>query len=171
MAQSLSGALWFEFRVNKTHMGCKKQCDNLVKKMKCKKTCGLCEPLPPSAPPLAPLPDVYCRRLSDKKTCKTKIKKCEKKPPKSMDKCKKKCKKDAKREPPLCQKTCCKLGFPVQTDLWRHSCGQPQYAILRAHSDSVVLVRETKTGLYGGCLPRARRSPTRVRQALRPTPT
>ena len=35
------------------------------------------------------------------------------KPPKSMKKCKKKCKNDAKKVPPLCQKTCCNLGFPI----------------------------------------------------------
>jgi len=35
------------------------------------------------------------------------------KPPKSMKKCKKKCKNDAKKDPPLCQKTCCNLGFPI----------------------------------------------------------
>ena len=52
------------------------------------------------------------------------MKKCQKKPPKSTKKCKKKCKKDGKKEKtgqhfrqlqvsvmPLCQKTCCKLGF------------------------------------------------------------
>ena len=99
----------------------KKKCKNYkrTKKEKCKTTCGLCEPLPPSPPPPSPppsplLPEVNCRGLSsDNKKCKIKKKTCEKKPPKSMTKCKKKCKKDAKKNPPLCQTTCCKLGFPV----------------------------------------------------------
>jgi hypothetical protein len=90
-----------------------KQCENLAKQKKCKKFCGLCEPLPPSAPPSPSLPEVNCRGLSDDKACKIKIKKCEMKPPKSMKKCKKKCKNDAKKDPPLCQKTCCNLGFPI----------------------------------------------------------
>ena len=96
----------------------KKKCKNYnpAKLQKCKKTCGSCEPLPPSAPPLAPpsAPQlgVNCGGLSDDDTCTVKIKKCEKKPTKTM-KCKKRCGKDAKKEPPLCQKTCCKLGFPV----------------------------------------------------------
>ena len=38
------------------------------------------------------------------------VKKCEKKPPKSMKKCQKKCKQDAKKKK-LCKKTCCELGF------------------------------------------------------------
>ena len=75
-------------------------------------------PPPPSAPPpppSAPSPDTNCPGLADKKKCKiTKmVKKCEKKPPKSMKKCQKNCKKDAKKKTPLCQKTCCKLGFRV----------------------------------------------------------
>ena len=107
VAQSLSGALWFEFRVNKTHMGCKKQCDNLVKKMKCKKTCGLCDSLPPSAPP----PEINCRGLTDARKCKIKKSKCNKKPA-NMSKCKTNCKKDRKKKK-LCQKTCCELGFLV----------------------------------------------------------
>ena len=90
-----------------------KHCENLAKQKKCKKFCGLCEPLPPSAPPSPSLPEVNCRGLSDDKACKIKIKKCEMKPPKSMKKCKKKCKNDAKKDPPLCQKTCCNLGFPI----------------------------------------------------------
>ena len=36
------------------------------------------------------------------------LKKCEKKPPKSMKKCQKKCKQDAKKKK-LCEKTCCEL--------------------------------------------------------------
>ena len=39
------------------------------------------------------------------------VKKCKKKPPKSMKKCEKNCKKDAKKKLPLCEKTCCELGF------------------------------------------------------------
>ena len=35
------------------------------------------------------------------------VKKCQKKPPKSMKKCQKNCKKDAKKKPPLCQNTSC----------------------------------------------------------------
>ena len=88
-----------------------KHCKDLEKKKACKKTCGLCEPLPPSAPPSPSLPTVNCGGLSDDEACKIKIKKCEKNPPKSMNKCKKKCKKDGKKTPPLCQKACCKLGF------------------------------------------------------------
>ena len=93
----------------------KKKCKNYkrAKKQKCKTTCGLCEPLPPSAPPSPLLPEVNCRGLSDDEKCKIKKKKCEKKPPKSMKKCKKECKKDAKKNPPLCQTTCCNLGFPI----------------------------------------------------------
>jgi len=30
-----------------------------------------------------------------------------------MKKCENKCKKDRKKKKPLCQKTCCELGFPV----------------------------------------------------------
>ena len=86
---------------------------NSEKQQNCKKTCGLCETLPPSAPPSPLLPETNCRALSDDKACKIKIKKCEKKPPKSMKKCKKKCKKHGKKKQPLCQKTCCKLSFPV----------------------------------------------------------
>ena len=55
-------------------------------------------------------PKANCSGLSDDKKCKIKIKKCEEKPPKSMDKCKKDC---AKKKAPLCQKTCCELGLPV----------------------------------------------------------
>ena len=91
---------------------CKKQYD-AAKLQKCKKTCGLCEPLPPSAPPSAPpsppLPKVNCRSLSDDETCKIKKTKCKKN---SMKKCGKKCKKDRKKKK-LCQRTCCKLNFPV----------------------------------------------------------
>ena len=89
-----------------------RHCKDLEKKKACTKTCGLCEPLPPSAPPSPSLPEVNCGGLSDDEACKIKTKKCEKKPPKSMKKCKKKCKKDGKKKtPPLCQKACCKLGF------------------------------------------------------------
>jgi hypothetical protein len=28
-----------------------------------------------------------------------------------MKKCQKSCKKDAKKKPPVCEKTCCELGF------------------------------------------------------------
>ena len=45
--------------------------------------------------------------------CKIKKEKCNQNPPKSAKKCKKKCKKDRKKKKPLCQKTCCELGFPV----------------------------------------------------------
>ena len=91
---------------------CKNKHCKKKKKESCKKTCGLCEPLPPSAPPSPSLPEVNCGGLSDDEACEIKIKKCEKNPPKSMNKCKKKCKKDGKKKtPPLCQKACCKLGF------------------------------------------------------------
>ena len=66
---------------------------------------------PPSAPPPSSPPEVNCQGLDDDKKCKIKIKKCKKKLPKSMKKCKKNCKKDGKKKPPLCEKTCCKLGF------------------------------------------------------------
>ena len=83
------------------------------KKENCKKTCGLCDPLPPPLlPPSAPPPENNCAGLADKKKCKiTKmVKKCKKKPPKSMKKCQKKCKQDAKAKR-LCEQTCCELGF------------------------------------------------------------
>ena len=93
----------------------KKKCDKypLKKKRKCKKTCDLCGPLPPSSPPspAAPPPETNCAGLADEKGCTIKVKKCQKKPPKSMKKCQKKCKKDGKKKPPLCEKTCCELGF------------------------------------------------------------
>ena len=82
------------------------------KKENCKKTCGLCDPLPPPPPPpSAPPPETNCAGLADKKKCKiTKmVKKCKKKPPKSMKKCQKQCKQDAKKK--LCEKTCCELGL------------------------------------------------------------
>ena len=77
------------------------------KKQNCKKTCDLCEPLPP------PPPETDCAGLADKKKCKIAkiVKKCKAKPPKSMKKCKKHCNGDAKKKPPRCQKTCCELGF------------------------------------------------------------
>ena len=69
-------------------------------------------PSPPPPSPSPSLPEVNCGGLSDDEACEIKIKKCEKNPPKSMNKCKKKCKKDGKKKtPPLCQKACCKLGF------------------------------------------------------------
>jgi hypothetical protein len=68
---------------------------------------------PPSAPPPSSPPEVNCQGLDDHKKCKIKIKKCKKKLPKSMNKCKKNCKKDRGKKKPLCQKTCCELGFPV----------------------------------------------------------
>ena len=95
----------------------KKKCDKypLRKKRKCRKTCDLCVPLgPPASPPAAtPAPETNCSGLADKKKCKiTKmVEKCQKKPPKSMSKCQKNCKKDGKKKPPLCEKTCCELGF------------------------------------------------------------
>jgi hypothetical protein len=82
-------------------VNCKKQ------PQKCKKTCGLCDSLPPSAPP----PEINCRGLTDARKCKIKKSKCNKKPA-NMSKCKKNCKKDRKKKK-LCQKTCCELGFPV----------------------------------------------------------
>ena len=100
----------------------KKKCKNYdaAKLQTCKKTCGLCEPLPPSAPPPPPsppppppppaLPEVDCSGLSDKKKCKIKKKKCKTK--KQLIKCGKKCKQDRKKKK-LCQRTCCELGFPV----------------------------------------------------------
>jgi len=94
----------------------KKKCDKypLKKKQKCKKTCDLCGPLPPSSPPspAAPPPETNCAGLADEKECTIKVKKCQKKPPKSMKKCQKNCKKDSKKKPPLCEKTCCELGSP-----------------------------------------------------------
>jgi len=82
-----------------------KKCKNYdpVKLAKCKKTCGLCDPLPPPPPP----PKDDCDGFVDNKKCKIKKKKCNKKP------CGKLCKKDRKKKKPLCQKTCCELGFPV----------------------------------------------------------
>ena len=80
-------------------------------KKSCNPACNLCKLLlgAVSLPP-----EVNCPGLADstKKKCKITplIKKCEKK---SMKKCKKNCKKDAKKKKPLCQKTCCELGFPV----------------------------------------------------------
>ena len=65
-----------------------------------------------AAPSLAaPPPETNCAGLADEKECTIKVKKCQKKPPKSMKKCQKKCKKDGKKKPPLCEKTCCELGF------------------------------------------------------------
>ena len=87
----------------------KKKCDRypLGKKRKCKKTCDLCGPLPPSSPP----PPTNCAGLADETECTIKVERCQKKPPKSMRKCQKNCKKDGKKKPPLCEKTCCELGF------------------------------------------------------------
>ena len=87
-------------------------------RQKCTRTCDMCEPLspspPPSPPPSAPpsAPEVNCSGLSDVKKCKIKINKCEKNT-KNMKKCKKKCIQDRKKKKPLCQNTCCKLGFTV----------------------------------------------------------
>ena len=76
------------------------------------KTCDECGPLPPSPPPSPSPPETDCAGLADKKCKITKmVKKCEKKPPKSMKKCQKKCKQDAKKKKKLCEKTCCELGF------------------------------------------------------------
>ena len=79
-------------------------------KKSCNPACNLCKLLlgAVSLPP-----EVNCPGLADstKKKCKITpklIKKCKKK---SMKKCKKNCKKDAKKKKPLCQKTCCELGF------------------------------------------------------------
>ena len=80
-----------------------------AKLAKCKETCGLCDTLPPSPPP----PKVDCEGFNDNKKCKIKRKKCNKNPPKTMKKCKKSCVKDRNKKKPLCQKTCCELGFPV----------------------------------------------------------
>ena len=98
----------------------KNKCENYKPKKKnnCKKTCGLCEGLPPSAPPPTPSPSlppprVNCGDLSNGKKCKEiKIKKCNKNP-KSLKKCKRMCNEDAGKTRPLCQKTCCTLGFTV----------------------------------------------------------
>ena len=86
-----------------------KKCKNYppAKLANCKKTCKLCDPLPPPPPP----PD--CEGFVDSTKCKIKKKKCNKKPPKTMKKCKKLCEKDRKKKKPLCQKTCCELGFEV----------------------------------------------------------
>ena len=91
-----------------------KKCKNYydpVKLTRCKKTCGLCDPLPPPPPPP---PKDDCDGFVDIKKCKIKKKKCNEKPPATMNKCKKLCVKDRKKKKkPLCQKTCCELGFPV----------------------------------------------------------
>ena len=98
-----------------THNKCKKKkCKNkysAAEKEQCKKTCGLCEALPPSAPPPS-APEDKCGGLEDKVKGKKKecqIKNC-KKNSKSAQKCKDKCKKDGKKKKPLCEKTCCDLS-------------------------------------------------------------
>ena len=83
-----------------------------AKLQKCKKTCGLCEPLPPSAPPPPALPEADCGSCLLRAVCN---KNCKIKPGKNckMKKCRNKCKKDRKKKKPRCQRTCCQLGFPV----------------------------------------------------------
>jgi hypothetical protein len=92
-----------------TIKNCKKKQSVKCKKQpqECKKTCGLCDPQPPSAPP----PKINCRGLTNARKCKIKMPKCNKKPA-NMNKCKNNCKKDRKKKK-LCQETCCELGFPV----------------------------------------------------------
>ena len=73
-------------------------------------------PPPPLPPPSPPPPN--CGSLSDETACKIskkKIKKCKKEWPLftyTMEPCKKQCKKDREKKQ-RCQKTCCKLGFPI----------------------------------------------------------
>jgi len=88
-----------------------KKCKNYPawKLANCKKTCKLCDPLPPPPPP----PKDDCEGFVDSKKCKIKKKKCNKKPPTTMNKCKKSCEKDGNKKKPLCKKTCCELGFEV----------------------------------------------------------
>ena len=81
---------------------------------KCKGSCFFCPAPPPSPPPLPPSslpPPTNCAGLADETECTIKVERCQKKPPKSMRKCQKNCKKDGKKKPPLCEKTCCELGF------------------------------------------------------------
>ena len=104
-----------------TQSKCKqKRCKNKysdAEKEQCKKTCGLCEALPPSAPP-SPLPpsppppsppEDECSGLNDHQT-KCKIKNCERvkgKCKKGCKKCKTQCKK--KKVKKKCEKTCCEV--------------------------------------------------------------
>ena len=82
---------------------CKKYSDR--KKQQCKKTCGLCETLPPSAPPPSLPPALRCAGLEDDNKCK--IKNCADNA-KALKKCEKLCKKKNLRK--KCQKTCCDLS-------------------------------------------------------------
>ena len=83
---------------------CKKKYSE-EKKQQCKKTCDLCEALPPSAPPPS-APEDECAGLEDDKKCK--IKNCEDSKG-TLKKCKKQCKK--KKLKKKCKKTCCDAGF------------------------------------------------------------
>ena len=78
------------------------------KLMKCAKTCGMCDPLSPLAPPS---PKANCQVFAYDTQCKIKTDKCN--PPNSMEKCKKKCKKEGRKKKKRCQKICCELGLPV----------------------------------------------------------
>ena len=85
---------------------CKKKYSD-EKKQQCKKTCDLCDALPPSAPPpsLPPTED-KCAGKEDNTKCK--IKDCERvkgKCKKQCKKCKKQCKKNKLKK--KCKKTCC----------------------------------------------------------------
>ena len=79
-------------------------------KKQCKKTCDLCDALPPSAPPPSVLAEDKCGGRTDANKCK--IKDCEKvqgKCKKQCKKCKKQCKKNKLKN--KCEKTCCDAGF------------------------------------------------------------
>ena len=66
---------------------------------------ALCSTPGPPAPP----PEDMCGLLKDAEECQLQTKKCKNK---TTKRCKKKCKKDSTKKK-LCQKTCCKLGFPI----------------------------------------------------------
>ena len=82
---------------------CKKKYSD-AEKEQCKKTCDLCEALPPSASPSPPSPEDNCSGLTDFKNCK--IKKCEKSK-KTLKKCKNQCKTKKEKK---CKKTCCDVS-------------------------------------------------------------
>ena len=87
------------------------------RRAKCPLTCGLCPPSAPPSSPLPPLPPstpppkVSCEGFVDGEVCQIKKKKCNKNPPRTMNKCKKKCNKDRKRKKKhqQCQQICCQL--------------------------------------------------------------
>eukprot|EP00964_Phaeocystis_antarctica_P069300 scaffold42081_cov72-Phaeocystis_antarctica.AAC.3 len=92
---------------DRRHGKCKEKY-SAEKKQQCKKTCDLCDALPPSAPPPS-APEDKCGGRTDTKKCK--IKNCEMvkgKCKKQCKKCKKQCKKNTLKK--KCQKTCCDLS-------------------------------------------------------------